>query len=159
MLSGVVVGVTVGIILELSRYLRMRYVRRQQTAHLREIIRTAYQSIRHDIERKLRDSGPAPDGRSPDELLPGFKIRAYQGLLADLHVILNDRADGLSYQQRYDLSRFLSNYEVMRYGLFGNKEHPPALLNFQEMQVFPGLRRIAWLKLSELGEDRVSNAG
>ena len=149
-MSGVVIGVAVGVILELSRYLRMRYVRRQQIAHLREIIRTAYQRIRHDIERKLRDTGPAPDGRSPDDLLPGLKIRTYQGLLADLHVILDDRADGLSYQQRYDLSRFLSNYEVMRYGLFGNKEHPPALLTFQEGQVFPGLSRIAWLKLSDI---------
>ena len=123
-IEGVVIGITVGIILELFRFLRMIYLRKKQIDHLRKIIKQAKQKIQ--------------------EVINPQKIIIYQWLISELKIILKDWAEGLSYKQRYDLSSFVTNHERMRQDLFQGKA--PSL-DFYEKTVFSNLRTIKWLKL------------
>ena len=58
-IEGVVIGITVGVILEFFRFLRMIYLRKKQIGYLRKIIEKAKQDIHGAgiIRRNLRRSG------------------------------------------------------------------------------------------------------
>ena len=140
-IEGVVIGITVGVILELFRFLRMIYLRKKQIDYLRETIKKAKQ----DIQNMQGVGSPPPEiSISPLELITRGKIIVYQWLISELKTILKDWAEGLSYKQRYDLSSFVTNHERMRQDLFQGRA--PSL-DFYEKTVFSNLRTIKWLKL------------
>ncbi len=78
-IEGVVIGITVGVILEFCRFLRMIYLRKKQIGHLRKIIKKAKQDI-HGI------------GSLPPEISTPGQISTYQWLISELRIILKDRA-------------------------------------------------------------------
>ena len=103
-IEGVVIGITVGVILELFRLLRMIYLRKKQIGYLRKIIEKAKQDIH------------GADSPPPERSASG-KLSMYEWLISELNIILKNRAEGLSDEQRYDLSSFVANHERMRTGL------------------------------------------
>ena len=135
-IEGVVIGITVGVILEFCRFLRMIYLRKKQIGYLRKIIEKAKQDI-HGA------------GSLPPEISARGKLSMYQWLISELRIILKDRTEGLSDEQRYDLSSFVANHERMIQELFQGREQSPgpALLQFHEQNVFPKLHAMKWLKL------------
>ena len=133
-IEGVVIGITVGVILELFRLLRMIYLRKKQIGYLRKIIEKAKQDIH------------GADSPPPERSASG-KLSMYEWLISELNIILKNRAEGLSDEQRYDLSSFVANHERMRTGLPLLSRDVPPLLEFYEQNVFPKLHAMKWLKL------------
>lgn len=149
-LQGVAIGITVAVILELSRYFRMLYLRKKQKNHLREIIEKAQKDV-HGMNAFASELITIPEEISRVALILSGKVEVYHWLISELQIILREGAEGLTYKQKYELSSFVFNHTRMVQALFGSEErtHTSELLTFHEKNVFPKLREIKWLKLRE----------
>ena len=125
--TGVGAGVVVAIILGVYDWLRRSSRRREQIRHIRTVVETAEIEIQKVVPIVL------VEGRRPQVSVGKMRFALYKELIRELTIALEDRSGELSYEQRYELRKFIVKQETLLDTVF--REDTPSM-KFYEQEVF-----------------------
>ena len=137
-IEGVVIGVVVASLLGVYDRLRRSSRRREQIRHIRTVVETAEIEIQKAVPIVLIE------GRKPQVSVGEMRSALYKELIRELTIALEDRSGELSYEQRYELRKFIVRQETLLDTVF--REGRPSM-EFYEQEVFEALRKLEWIQI------------
>jgi len=125
--AGVGEGVVVAVILGLYDWLRRSSRRREQIRDIRTVVETAEIEIQKAVPIVLVEGG------KPQVSVGKIRFVLYKELIRELTIALEDRSGELSYEQRYELRKFIVRQETLLDTVF--RDGRPSM-EFYEQEVF-----------------------